>query len=637
MSKHRAFIGFLFFLIVAFCISIYWALGAEQANYGMSQTQIARDSYNATYGAEQVTILAQIATTPQTNYGYSLTQIARNMYNQTYGANQVVLSTSTGEQVPFTNFSGLENGDVMFYNSTNTNWDNSHGLITFQDDSIDFAPETDSTTYFKISDADGGTTIFNVDATNERVGVGVDDPDTKVEILNAGTQLKLSFDGTDNTTFGVDTNGYLTITPSGDRVNFPIGNIYQDAGAETITNTLDSGDQTFSFGVRNLGDFSYRIAQGVNLTSNPIITIPYPNYYLGVLTTTPDRAIDAFDASNPQLRLTQADNSKYVEFQADSNGYLTITPSGDEILTDADMFITSASPLIQLENSTNEDTDGGRESIIAAKGFQSGGEESTLGYIQIAHENTADDEDGQISLYINDGNDGDSLNEAVTWRKTSTVTYQNFPGSFILQYNGGTVLYATSSTAQIAKDLNVQGSSPLFYTTNSTSEDTEGGRESTLYFEGKQSGSEKTRLAQIEVSHSGTGDDENGKMIVSINQGSDGDAPAEAFRINTNHSITRHSLSSYMTSENVADDGTITTLGTINSSGWGVATAGDNAEYCPFTFAADGTVTLLTDATANCANSSSDGNLCVYSSGSNGLTIENKLGSELTVKLDVKY
>ncbi len=50
------------------------------------------------------------------------------------------------------------------------------------------------------------------------VGIGVTDPDTQVEILNAGDQLKLSFDGTDNAVFAVDTNGDLTITASGDEI-----------------------------------------------------------------------------------------------------------------------------------------------------------------------------------------------------------------------------------------------------------------------------------------------------------------------------------------------------------------------------------------------------------------------------------
>ena len=51
------------------------------------------------------------------------------------------------------------------------------------------------------------------------VGIGVTDPDVTLEVLSGTTnQLKLSFDGTDNCTFGVDTDGYLTVTPSGSKI-----------------------------------------------------------------------------------------------------------------------------------------------------------------------------------------------------------------------------------------------------------------------------------------------------------------------------------------------------------------------------------------------------------------------------------
>ena len=53
------------------------------------------------------------------------------------------------------------------------------------------------------------------------VGIGVTDPDTRLEVFNAGNQLKLSFDATDNATFGVDTSGNLTITPSGSNFIIP--------------------------------------------------------------------------------------------------------------------------------------------------------------------------------------------------------------------------------------------------------------------------------------------------------------------------------------------------------------------------------------------------------------------------------
>lgn len=63
-----------------------------------------------------------------------------------------------------------------------------------------------------------------IDATGQ-VGIGVADPDTTLEVFNAGNQLKLSFDAVDNAIFAVDTNGVLTITPSGASVDFADKNI----------------------------------------------------------------------------------------------------------------------------------------------------------------------------------------------------------------------------------------------------------------------------------------------------------------------------------------------------------------------------------------------------------------------------
>lgn len=46
------------------------------------------------------------------------------------------------------------------------------------------------------------------------VGIGVTDPDTPLEIFNAGTQLKLSFDADSFATFSLDTNDDLAMTPA---------------------------------------------------------------------------------------------------------------------------------------------------------------------------------------------------------------------------------------------------------------------------------------------------------------------------------------------------------------------------------------------------------------------------------------
>ena len=54
---------------------------------------------------------------------------------------------------------------------------------------------------------------------NGNIGIGVADPDAGLEVLaGSGSQLKLSFDGTDNATFAVDTAGDLTVTPSGGKM-----------------------------------------------------------------------------------------------------------------------------------------------------------------------------------------------------------------------------------------------------------------------------------------------------------------------------------------------------------------------------------------------------------------------------------
>lgn len=99
-------------------------------------------------------------------------------------------------------------------------------------DNIYHYGDTDTYIAFATNQIDlyaGGGDIFRVTSTvayvNASLGVGVADPDTRLEVYYAGTQLKLSYDGTDNATFAVDTNGKLTITPSG------LGAIVSSAGA----------------------------------------------------------------------------------------------------------------------------------------------------------------------------------------------------------------------------------------------------------------------------------------------------------------------------------------------------------------------------------------------------------------------
>ena len=82
-------------------------------------------------------------------------------------------------------------------------------------------------------------------------------------------------------------------------------------------------------------------------------------------------------------------------------------------------------------------------------------------------------------------------------------------------------------------DLGITNASPDITLTNNTTEDTDGGRESTVTFKGLQSGGEESTLAEIRASHDATADDQKGDLIFKTNDGSDGASPTEALRISS--------------------------------------------------------------------------------------------------------
>ena len=109
---------------------------------------------------------------------------------------------------------------------------------------------------------------------------------------------------------------------------------------------------------------------------------------------------------------------------------------------------------------------------------------------------------------------------------------------------------------------------------NETPEDTDGGRESIVTFQGTQSGSEISTLAQIQASHDGTSDDEKADLIFKTNDGSDGSSPTERLRIDSEGDVGIGT-----TSPNVSgNDSNFTTLSVIETSGTrsGVIEIGDN-------------------------------------------------------------
>jgi len=72
---------------------------------------------------------------------------------------------------------------------------------------------------------------------------------------------------------------------------------------------------------------------------------------------------------------------------------------------------------------------------------------------------------------------------------------------------------------------------------NTTHEDTDGGRESKITFQGEQSGGEQSVLAQIQAQHQDGSDDQKGELIFRTNDGSDGTSPTTAMVIDSAHNV----------------------------------------------------------------------------------------------------
>jgi hypothetical protein len=179
-----------------------------------------------------------------------------------------ILDTSTQLRLAFdsthyTDFQIQSDHDLLI-NPTNT------GQVLFQ-------PTVDSTGFFQVLDQDGVTPILNVDSTNDRLGIGTATPDNTLEILSTSTQLQLTnTDNTDYAKFAVDTNGQLDITSVG--------------------------------------------------TSNEahINLIPESGSFVGIGTTDPDSFVEIQSLNEPQLQITNTDDTDYATFKVDSDGALDI-------------------------------------------------------------------------------------------------------------------------------------------------------------------------------------------------------------------------------------------------------------------------------------------------------------------------
>ena len=116
------------------------------------------------------------------------------------------------------------------------------------------------------------------------------------------------------------------------------------------------------------------------------------------------------------------DPSNDVDFRVESNGqtHMLFVDAGNDRIglgTSAPgTFVEarSTAPHFTFRNTTEEDSDGGRETLLIFEGERSGGELARMAEIEVSHDGTADNQKGKIIFKTNDGNDGTSLTDRVT-------------------------------------------------------------------------------------------------------------------------------------------------------------------------------------------------------------------------------
>lgn len=163
----------VFFLVALTLFSLLWVSfsGAAPQNSEKSTAQIWAEVFDETNGAIQGIGIGRGVTTPQDSSD-SVQQILAKSYDEANGALQFIWSSNSSD-IPFTNFSGLADGDLLYYDTTGGEWLNSAGELTWDD-------------------------------ANMRLGVNINTPNVQLHLNNdAGTNTRIQLTNTDT---GTSTN-----------------------------------------------------------------------------------------------------------------------------------------------------------------------------------------------------------------------------------------------------------------------------------------------------------------------------------------------------------------------------------------------------------------------------------------------
>uniref|UniRef100_A0A6M3LW88 Putative tail protein n=1 Tax=viral metagenome TaxID=1070528 RepID=A0A6M3LW88_9ZZZZ len=353
---------------------------------------------------------------------------------------------------------------------------------------------------YLVDDGDNG--IFIKDGGN--VGIGVTTPTSKLNV-NGGDVIFTNNTGTSAAQYidyyhTTSTGTYSTIN----RFIGPTGTTYQllhrTNGAMIFDNQnlTSNGYTTFTSSATermritaegNIGIGTTTPTEKLHINGNVKIDGTSPNTSLTINTnlSTGGKLIAALDPimadgnavrynlGQSQTTYNCVENSFVMVSSGATSNYYQVGLFGKSIASfvgtgrvgigetapESAMEITSASPIITLHNSTNEDTNTGRQSRLEFKGQQSGGEETSLARLAVSHSGTSDDEKGQMVFSVNDGNDGTTPTERMRIIDTGNVGIGTSAPIGKLQVAGDTIIGSGTSLLRVtgaATSLYIQAS-----------------------------------------------------------------------------------------------------------------------------------------------------------------------------------
>jgi hypothetical protein len=204
-----------------------------------------------------------------------------------------------------------------------------------------------------------------VSASNNRVGIGVNNPEKKMEIYDKNEQLRLTYskaipflETNKHTDLLTNSDGYLILSPSGQRVGIgtssPSRMLDVDGNMRISGNLEVSGSlhakvsefivtaNNITFGDSATDTLTYNAASAsipnsLRFATN-LLSLDNANSKVGIGVSYPDNKLEILDSS-AQLKLSY-DESNSSTLHVDAAGDLNITPTGLAITASADLYVT---------------------------------------------------------------------------------------------------------------------------------------------------------------------------------------------------------------------------------------------------------------------------------------------------------